>query len=81
MRHKEIKIPASITREKAFRMLEMSFNAFIETGDLAFSGFDASLTSKSEWLASETIEQLKREFDQCAARNRSFRREPQKRRR
>lgn len=78
MGHKEIKIPASVTREKAFKMLEMSFNAFVKTGDLAFSGFDASPTSKSEWLASETKKQLKREFDQCAANNHSFRRTPHK---
>ena len=72
LQDKDIKTPASITREKAFAILNRCHEAFAGSGDLAFSGFTANSTKKSESLAKYRIQALLTSFDECKAHNTLF---------
>jgi AbiV family abortive infection protein len=81
LQDKDIKTPARITREKAFDILKLCHEAFAGSGDIAFSGFEAYSTKKSEWLATDAIQAVLTSFNECKAHNTAVRADAVRRRR
>ena len=65
MAKKKILTPSRITIEKSFEMIKLCFDAFQGTADLAFNGFTAAPTDKSEWLAKRALQEILESFEIC----------------
>lgn len=72
MTHNKIQTPVRITRQKTFTLIKLCHNAFHGTGDLAFSGFVAESTTKSEWLATRELGEVDSAMQTCMAHNKSI---------
>jgi hypothetical protein len=67
MTPKSIGTPERITPDKTFKLIKLCYDAFHETGDLGFSGFTASSTAKSEWLAARELGVVESAMKSCIA--------------
>jgi len=72
MTHKAVNTPDRITPRKTFRIIQLCYDAFHGTGDLAFSGFEADSTSKSEWLATRELGEVNVAMESCLKHNASI---------
>lgn len=69
---KRVETPQRVTRAKSFELLNKCYEVFSGIGDLAFSGFTAYSTSKSEWSANLALEEVRSAFEMCSEHSRRF---------
>jgi AbiV family abortive infection protein len=69
----KVQTPNRITSRKTFELIKLCHTAFRETGDLAFSGFTATSTEKSEWLATRELGEVDSAMQICVAHNNGIR--------
>ena len=60
-----IQTPQRITKEKILRVMKLCLDGFDGTGELAYSGFEAYSSSKSEWLAQRALAHIKELYGTC----------------
>ena len=62
-----IQTPQRITKEKALMVLKLCLDGLDGTGDLAFNGFGAYTSNKSEWLAQRTLDHVRELYGTCTS--------------
>ena len=72
MTNKAVNTPDQITPRKTFWVIQLCYDAFHGTEDLAFSGFNADSTSKSEWLATRELGEVNLAMESCLKHNDSI---------
>ena len=67
-----IQTPSRITYQKTFSLIELCHTSFHEIEDLGFSGFTATTTAKSEWLASREFSKVDEAMKNCVVHNKTL---------
>jgi hypothetical protein len=69
MSQNRVRTPARITREQTFALITRCHAALHGSGDLAFSGFTADATIKSERLATRELSEVDSALQACVMHN------------
>lgn len=64
-----VRTPARITRERTFEWITRCHAALRGSGELAFSGFTADVTTKAEWLATRELSRADSALQACVVHN------------